>query len=190
MEFKRIMNKILKGKKENVQMNKIKEAQDKECQKEHTKEFCEMSKPEKKRFLSMDLAERMMRVEQSVSASFNKYIPYTQTEYYKSMNEKEKEQFQQYLKNKGKKKALLISFAILPLIVVSLFRISFTGNAIRENIGTGTSFVFEIICVILFVSILIVLLYSNFIQKRMEDKLNKHLKVIDNIIVKKSMTKK
>ena len=45
-------------------------------EKKHKEDLTKMSQKEKKHFLSMDLIERMIRVEQRVGATFNKEIPY------------------------------------------------------------------------------------------------------------------
>jgi hypothetical protein len=144
-----------------------------------------MPKQEKHKFLSMDLAERMIRIEQTVSAFFHKYVPYYQTEYYKSMTDKEKEEFREHLKNKNKNKFLSFFLVLAPLFVFALLRVGFTGNVVRENIGEGVSIIFEIICLMVFAVLLILFLYSVFLQKRISENLKRHIKILDNVLAKK-----
>ncbi len=90
-----------------------------------------MSRSEKRDFLSLDLIERMIRIEQRVAASFNKEIPYNKTEYYKSLTSGEKCRFEEYLKKKHRKKFLLGGCLIAFLLALVLINADITGNAIR-----------------------------------------------------------
>jgi len=148
-----------------------------------------MPKQEKKKFLSMDLAERMIRVEQNVSSAFNKSVPYNQTEYYKSMSSTEKEQFEQFLKNKTKKKFLSIFGLIIPLIGLFFFSTSFTGNVIKESIGES-SFNYLFLGLGIFIGLMIAILLYSFYRKKSRDKIfNSHASIINNIFVEKGSTK-
>jgi len=141
-------------------------------------ELQDMSKKEKKRFLSMDLAERMMRIEQSVGASFNKYVPYYQTEYYKSMNSSEQQKFKRFLKNKKKKKFSILLLAVLPVFALFFIQLNSTGEVIDKAIGKGTSFTLDIFIVIVSIIILYVILSYFFMHRRHESRFNKHLNVL------------
>jgi uncharacterized membrane protein YuzA (DUF378 family) len=142
-------------------------------------------KAEKKKFLSMDLAERMIRVEQNVSSAFNKYVPYNQTEYYKSLSEEEKRQFEEHMKNKGKKKILGIFGLFAPLLLIGFLSFNLTGNVVKENIG-GTGFSMLIIgLVALFVILALALFLFSLGRKKKDKKYSSHIKVIDDIISKK-----
>lgn len=68
-----------------------------------------MSKEEKDDFLSNDLIERMVRIEQRISAHFNKPIEYRDTEYYKSLKKSQRDRFEEYLKKKKNKEACIIA---------------------------------------------------------------------------------
>ena len=152
-------------------------------------ELVNMSKSEKKNFLSMDLAERMIRVEQTVSASFGKYIPYKETEYYKSMTSSQRDNFEKFLKGKKIKKAASILALVLPLFFIAFFNITFTGNAIRDNLG-GSSYNFLFSGLIILVVIVgIIMIYSYVHKKNREENLKGHLKVLDDILVKKGTIK-
>src|SRR3989344_1978058 len=110
-----------------------------------------VSKADKKKIMSLDLAERLIRVEQNVSACFNKPVSFTQTEYFKSMSNSEKKDFIKYLNNKTKKKVFKLFLVFLPLLII-----------------------------------LIIKIISN---KRRDKYFNQQVKVIDDILVKKSTVK-
>jgi hypothetical protein len=133
LKNKKIKSKITKlfakSKQKKKKEKKVKE------EKRLGKDLKEMSDEEKKKFLSMDLTERMIRVEQRVSASFEKHVPYEKTEYYKQLSSKAKEEFEKYLK-KNKRKKYLLGMAILsPLVVLFFLKSEITGNVIAEAVG-------------------------------------------------------
>jgi hypothetical protein len=68
------------------------------------------SREAKKKFFSMDIAERLIRVEQVVSASFNRPLAYNQTECYKGMTNNEKIEFEEFIRNRKKLFFLLLFF--------------------------------------------------------------------------------
>lgn len=150
----------------------------------------EMSKPEKKKFLSMDLAERMIRIEQNVSASFNKYVPYNKTEYYLSMSDAEKEEFEKFLRNKKGKKILSILSLIIPLSIFVFLTASFTGNVIKETIGTGYYISIIVITIIVFILVIFIITHSVSYNKSMALRLHKHVMVINHIIHRREGLKK
>ena len=149
-----------------------------------------MPKLEKARFLSMDLIERMIRVEQNISASFSKYVPFNQTEYYKCLTLQQKKDFNTFLKKKKQQKILLYGLFVGSLILLALFNFDITGNAIAEDIGyknydlSNMAFV-----IILGVTVLVAIVF--FISKRNADtRFNKHATIAEDFIRKKSITKK
>jgi len=149
-----------------------------------------MSKLEKAKFLSMDLIERMIRIEQNISASFNKYVPFNQTEYYKCLTSEQKKEFNTFLRRKKQKKILLYSLFIGSLVLLALFNFDITGNAIAGDIGYETYDVSNMaFAIILGITILVAIVF--FISKRNADiKFNKHATVIEDFISKKRITKK
>jgi len=146
------------------------------------KALTEMSDKEKKNFFSMDLAERMIRVEQNVSASFNRYVPYYQTEYYKSMNERQKEDFKKYLKHKKRKKFLSVLSIFLPLILAGFLSFSITGNVIAEEIGQENSSMLVISLIIVFFILFFYFFYSSILRKKLDRKMNNYVKTLNNIV--------
>jgi len=153
--------------------------------KKNKKEFSQMDKKEKKEFLSSDLIERMIRVEQRVASSFGGHIPIKKTEYYKNLRENEKKSFYKYLKRKNiKKKSILLVF-FLSLVSLVFLGAEFTGKAVDNVGGTGTS---RFLSVILVLFILVMLFFSLilFIFKKIKKRrFEKHFDILDNIGLRK-----
>ena len=148
------------------------------------KEFQGMTKKQKEGFLSNDLSERVIRVEQRVSTKFNQLIPYNQTEYYKSMSEAQKRSFEKYLENKGQKKILLLGALLISLFVLVFLNFSFTGDAVKEDLA-GSGIDINLIFVFMLLLFAIVLIIVFFMVARRKKKLNKHIMVIDKIVYAK-----
>ena len=141
-----------------------------------------MTKKERKKFLSNDFIDRMIRVEQRVFSSFGEHVPYKQTKYYLSLSECEKKNFEKFYKNNKSiwKSVFLILF--LSIITISLFNTHFSGNVINETIGNSASnWIFWIILVILFTSLFFVFI-SFFLRRKKEKEFNSKFHVIDKII--------
>ena len=148
----------------------------------------DMTKKEKKDFLSMDLIERMIRVEQRVSSSFNKDIPYNGTEYFKGLTDEEKKDFEKHIKKKTKKKGLLFGLFLLPVLVILASRGEVTGNVIKENVGVVAVGWIEMVCLALLVVAAIGIAISSFSSKKRRKRLDKNIKVLDDLLLKKRMT--
>ncbi len=151
--------------------------------KKSKKDLNEMSKKEKKQFLSMDLVERMIRVEQRVAASFGEHIHYNKTEYYKSLTAHEKKRFEQYLKRRGTRKFFMWGFLLLVLLSPVFLRIRFSGQVIGENLQIPVSLVDKVLVffVLSFIGVLLVLFILNKAKKR---KFEKYFEIIDRVAVK------
>ncbi len=142
-----------------------------------------MSKKEKKNFLSMDLIERMIRVEQKISATFNKPVYYKDTEYYKSLPQSERAAYEEYLRNKKKKK----SWWFVPLFVLGislLFGANITG---RVTGGYEVTPVFNILIVVLFVLIIGIALIGVYNRKQKNRMFNRHIAVLDKVYLRRSV---
>jgi len=146
------------------------------------------SKKEKKLFLSMDLIERMIRVEQRVSASFGEHISCNKTEYYKNLSKLEKKKFNQYLERKKTRKFLIRTFLLLILLSPIFLKIRFSGKVISENLQVPVLLLEKILFFLFlgFISILSILIILKKIKKR---KFEKHFKVLDGIALKHSIHK-
>jgi len=100
-----------------------------------------VSKKDKKHFLSMDLTERIIRVEQKISSKFDKEESkpdYNETEYYKSLTKSQKKDFDKHLKKKKHKNIFVKLLIILPLVVLGILKISITGRVIENQIGSSS----------------------------------------------------
>ncbi len=147
-----------------------------------SKEFKDMSKKERKSFLSMDLIERMVRVEQKVAASFGKKLPYNKTDHYKKLTKKEKRKFDKYLKNKGKKKKIIIALFSLPVLFLILsLNFQMTGYVI----GEGNLNFLQIAGIVLIVIFAILIYLFSKKKKRYE----RHFSIIDDWLSGKYKTK-
>jgi hypothetical protein len=145
--------------------------------------FAKMTKKQKKEYLSNDLVERLIRIEQRVSAKFGRLVPYNNTECYKSLSPENKERFEKYLKTKKVRKTLVASILIVPAILMILLNTKFTGNVIGETLPNNPLLDWFLLA---FVLIAFISFALNFIYKRIRNKrFEKHFKVIDNIHFRK-----
>jgi len=144
-------------------------------------ELKSMNKKEKKEFLSNDLIERMIRVEQKVSYSFGKDLPYNKTEYYKSLTETEKKNFEEYLDKKQRRKYLLGLILLVPIIVIVLSNVQFTGRVIEESVSDLSFSYFSWIILGIFGAGVFLFLFKRMRKKRLDSYGN----VIDNILMRK-----
>ena len=143
-----------------------------------------MGRRSKKKFLSNDLIERMIRVEQSVSASLGESKLYSDTEYYKSLRKNEKDSLNKYLKKKKTSKVLLMGL-LLAILLISGLKFKFTGDVVRENIGnsavSGGSFVLiGVVLVGLF--LLAISLISGGLRER---RFKKNFKILEGVCLRR-----
>jgi hypothetical protein len=146
-------------------------------------ELKKMPKSKKKIFLSNDFSERIMRVEQKVSAKFGNFIPYNQTEYYKSMSPVEKKRFESYLKNKQKKKLLIILISLIalsfPFLVFFLLNFGFTGSAVQDNIGEGL--VVNLFAGVMFAIVFFIIVLVIIGKVRWKKQMSSHIEIIEGL---------
>jgi len=148
------------------------------------KKLDEMNKKEKKEFLSMDLVERLIRLEQRVSASFGKFIPYSETEYFKQLPEKEKKKFKDYLKRHKRRKFVLgffLSFVILGAIIL---RGAITARVIEDNLPIPKD-ALGIFFVVFSVFFLLIITLSLIFKTKRERKVNHYFDIFNKIYFKK-----
>lgn len=153
------------------------------------KDFKNMSKNEKKHFLSMDLIERMIRIEQRVSSSFRKDVDYDKTEYYKSLSNDEKKEFSKYLKRKKGKQILKTLFIASPLLFLASLKLGLTGNVVNETIGEQNVPLLEN-SLLLFSIAICAFFIMLFISKKIKNaRFEKHFNVVENIFSRKHRIK-
>lgn len=140
----------------------------------------------------MDLVERMIRIEQRVSASFGKKITYNQTDYYKSLSEKERKAFESYLKRNKRKKFLLGFLLLTPLLLLACLRMQVTGNIIRGAIEDNTKFdiaLLEPLLAFIVLAAIVIFLLTLAFKKRRNTKFEKNFEVLENVFLQKGMVK-
>ncbi len=144
--------------------------------------FDELSKKKKKEFLSNDLTERIIRIEQRVSARFGKLIFYNETEYYKSLSPKQKKKFEQYLNSKKAKKLAVLLVILFPILALFLLNLNFTGNAVKEQFGDSSILGYMLIALI----IIIFLAWLNFIKRKKarEKRFKDYFNILEDIVYK------
>jgi hypothetical protein len=135
-------------------------------------EFSQMTIVERKRYLSNDLIDRMIRIEQKVSASFGHPLKYNETEYYKNLTDFEKKRFKEYLGQKKK------SYSYLVFLIASfslfMFRMQMTGQSfLNIDVNNFNSFDYFILCLFLVFLILWIPHAFKAIKRR---KKHRHLK--------------
>lgn len=146
--------------------------------------FSTMTKPQKKEYLSMDLIDRMIRVEQRVSASFGEYIPYTKTKYYQQLTMNEKQRYDSFLKNKKVKTGVFMSsFAGIFLFSFAFFYES-TGNAISDYARVDIDYL-KIGAILFYIILFVILLLIVLKRKRRQESLNKVFAVFDKSMGKR-----
>jgi len=133
--------------------------------------FSKLSKKDKKTFLAMDMIERLIRVEQTVSNHFNKQLCYKDTLYFKGLCAKEKEEYEGYLKNKRKNKFLVLSSLILiPVLLAGLINFNLTGNVIQEDLGVSLLDIIIGVSSLIVILIIIIYLRKGVRDRRFEKK--------------------
>ncbi len=140
-----------------------------------------LTKPRQKAYLANDLIERMIRVEQRVCAHFRNFITYDKTEFYKSLTHEEQKRFDSYMRHKKSNSALKIfAGVILPLILLFMIKVDFTGNVIRENftMSPGIELGFIALIVIVLASFVISIVSRN----RRYERYDPHFKVVDDVL--------
>lgn len=148
-------------------------------------DFKEMSKKEKKNFLSNDFIERMIRVEQRVQSSFGEHIPYNKTKYYESLTKREKENFKKYLKNKKKKKPFLIIPLFLAIVLALFFRVEFTGNVVKEKVGETSFSLFSNFFILFILGNFLIFLAIFILKKKKKKRFEENFKIIDKVALNK-----
>jgi len=135
--------------------------------------------------VSLDTAEKMIRIEQNISATFGKYLSYDETNFYKNMTMEQRKNFQKYLDNKKKKKWFMIAGLVSPLLLFSMLKVNFTGNVVRETVGENYMGFINWILIILFVIGLGLFLFNRRENRKFNAKFDSHSRIFDKILEKK-----
>jgi hypothetical protein len=147
------------------------------------KSFNIMNDEQKRAYLSNDMINRMIRVEQKVSSSFGQTLNYDQTNYYKKLDNQQREDYNKYLIRKKRLRFVIPVLFATPVLYIILSNVQFTGNVVNNLVQKEPSWVsflmLSIMVIILFILII------NFIMKRhAEQKVKDHLSVINDVAKK------
>ena len=148
-----------------------------------------MQKPELKKFLSMDMAERLIRVEQNVASSFNRDIPYDKTAYYLSMTPEQKKDLDKFLKNKKRKRIMMSSSVLVSFFGLSIFGLGVNGNVVSGGQNVMTFSTPQIVLAGVF-GILLAYAGYYFISNRIKNKrFENNADVINKMVMNKRVVK-
>ncbi len=154
------------------------------------KDFSDMTKEEKKKFFSLDMADRMIRVEQKVSAHFHKNVSYKETEYYNGMCSSDKEAFDSFIKNKQRAKIAISVMILLPVAILIVLNTSVTASVIKDNLGLNYSGSLEFFIWTFAMIFTILALYKSLGERIADSRYDSHLDVFDNINFKNKSHKR
>ena len=148
------------------------------------------TKQERGEFLENDFIDRLIRIEQRISAKFGKLIKYTDTYCYKNLNPENRERYEKYLKNKKKRKFIFASTFAVPLLGILFMSNGITGNVVREGVGESG---FQTLYLVLFAFLAGILIGAGFFffyKYRREKKFASLFKPLEDLSnKKKSKTK-
>jgi hypothetical protein len=146
------------------------------------KKLNKMNEQEKKHFLSMDLIERLIRLEQRVSASFGNFIPYSKTKYFKNLSKKEKKNFVEYLKRHKRRKYIIGLIFISSLAGAIIFHRILTARVIE---GTFNGALFANPFLVFFLIFIVIVTISFLFKKRKEKRFKEHFEIIDKLYLRR-----
>jgi uncharacterized integral membrane protein len=145
------------------------------------------TKEERKDFLENDFLDRLVRIEQRVSAKFGKLIKYNDTYCYKNLTPANKKRYDAYLASKKKKKfAFAVGFLII-LFGVLFISNGITGNVVKTNLGESSyNFITLILVSSLIGGLVAVTVFALILAKR-EKRFGPLFKPLENISKKKGL---
>ena len=147
-----------------------------------TEELSSMSSSEKKDFLSNDLIERMIAVEQRVSAHFGELLHYTNTEYYKNLSLEEKKKFEKFLRNKEKMKLFWISLILSPLFILLITHLGITGSVVKvSSFDSGLNYIFLSSAL----GFLVLFFGKTILNRKRIERFNQHTLFLERLISKR-----
>lgn len=140
--------------------------------------FNQLTSKEKENFLNNDLIERVIKVEQRVSSKFGRLLHYNSTEIYKSLTPEQKKNYESYIKNKGRRRVLVSCAFLFPIILISLFNLSFTGNVVSEDLVSYGLFDYLFLFVVTGVFVFVFLFY--YFRRKRNKKLEGYFRIVDS----------
>ena len=130
--------------------------------------------------LLMSFIERMIQSEQRNALFFGEHLKYKDTKYYRNLSEKERKEFNGYLRFKNLKKGLFVFILFSLGLVFILANTNFTGNVVAEFIeedcpSFGDSLIFCVGCAFLLMLVVFMM------RSKWAQRLEKEFGVIDEI---------
>ncbi len=113
------------------------------------------TKEERKDFLENDFLDRLIKIEQRVSAKFGKLIKYTDTYCYKNLTSENRKRYEKYLNSKKKKKFAFAASFVLPLFGILFLSNGITGNVVRGGVGDSKFVTLYILLILFFLGFLV-----------------------------------
>jgi len=139
------------------------------------------TREEKKDFLESDFLDRLIRIEQRVSAKFGKLVKYTDTYCYKNLIPENRKRYEKYLKTKKKKKLVFVVSLVLFSFGILFLANRITGNVVKEGVGETGFQTFFLVLFAFLAGLLIwvgIFFLIRFNRKRKFDSLFNHLEKI------------
>jgi ABC-type dipeptide/oligopeptide/nickel transport system permease component len=145
------------------------------------------TKEDKKDFLENDFLDRLIRIEQRVSAKFGKLIKYTDTYCYKNLTPENRKRYEKYLKTKKKKKFAFAASLVLPLLGILFLSNGITGNVVKEGVGESGFATFYIVLFSFLIGLLVGVGIFFIIRFRREKRFGPLFEPVEKIAKKKSL---
>jgi hypothetical protein len=147
-----------------------------------------LSSQERDRFCSLDMADRLIRVEQRVSASFGRPTLYRETNYYKSLNANQRKELDIFLKRKKMNKLFLLFLITVPLLGFVFLGKGLTGYAVLDS--APQSFMIQSVLGLISLVSAVTLIFLIASKSIKDKKYNSYTSIIDNLIASKSVIRK
>jgi hypothetical protein len=144
--------------------------------------FSELSKKEKKDFLSNEMIKRMIGIEQRVCVRFRRPVRYNETEYYKSLSPVQKKSFHKYLRLEKIKKIVSGIFFFSMLFLLVFINTNITGDIVSIPSPEKTGISFFLALLVIFFIILAILNFNEKMWKK--SRFSEHEKILENLLYK------
>jgi hypothetical protein len=138
------------------------------------------TKTERKNFLENDFIDRLIRIEQRVSAKYGSLLSYDTTYCYKNLSPKNRERYEKYLKMKKKKKLVFATSFLLPLFGILFFFKGITGNVVLGGVDFSIS-VYSLVLVVFILVSLTIFIFHVFGKSRRKKKFDPLFEPLENI---------
>lgn len=136
---------------------------------------------ERKEFLENDFVDRLVRIEQRVSAKYGKLIKYTETYCYKNLAPENKKRYDSYLKSKKKKRFAFAASLAIPLLGVLSLSNGITTNVVKEGVGESSYQLLTIVSISFLAGLLVGAAIFTLVKIRRERRFGPLFKPLENL---------